>query len=316
MDYIKLFITFFKLLDIKTKNEICHCLYKKLKPLELQRLDKILMLQEFLLTDNFNIDKTKEIIDDYLKYAGWTIKFNLLKEAKEFLTKNKINVSTLLELSSGRGNDLKKWSEAKIENVIGLDIDPEQHKEAIKRYKYRHKSINVKVKYYLGSALDYNLVKSILKNSKVNLIANNFAMNYFFKDQETIDSFFRVVSDSLNTGGLFIGTATDGDAIDYLIKNRPNDLKNNLFSIEPINSNSYKFKLETPFFKDNENSHFITEYIINKNNLILNAKKFSLEPVSIIKDLDSVFNFTEFHDCPKNIYGIASLYFGFSFIKV
>ena len=306
-------ILLIKLFSMLTKNqqlEIIEELNKKIKTLNILKQKSNNMYQKILNINNIHVKDVNNTIEQYKKFAAWTIKFNLLKAAVSYLK----HVPILVDLATGRGNDLKKWFDLKISRVIGIDIDPAQHKEAINRYRNSFYK-QVKVSYILGSATDYNLVRRSLNYKTVNLITNNFAMNYFFKDQATIDIFFKTVSDSLTSGGLFIGTATDGDVITFLIKN--NILKTQLFQIEPEGYNSYKFKLETPFFKSNESdeSHFITEYIINKDTLVLNAKKFGLEPISIINGLEPIFNFTEDLNCNDNIYSIASLYFGFSFIK-
>lgn len=255
----------------------------------------------------------KDEIEKHVNFANWNIKFELLQNAVLYLNSHNILVNCLLDLASGRGNDMNRWIKLNIPNVIGIDFSEEQIKEAINRIK-KHKD-KIKVSYVHGSMADPVFIKNVLykfiKNNKVNLITNNFAMNYIFDSEQNINNFFQGVSDSLNTGGLFIGTATDGDVINYLYENVGNNIQNKLYSIQKINENKYKFKLNTPFFKE----EYIEEYIINKKKLLEYAYKFNLYPVQIIKGVEPISNFCRFPIKYERPIGIASLYFSFSFIK-
>jgi len=268
------------------------------------------------------LSKTELLLENYKNFASWTVKYNLLKAAIFYLNKNQKAVYTLLDLASKKGNDLKKWSNLNIPRVIGIDVSIKQHSEAIIRYKKirsQNSAGGPRVSYILGSATDYNLVRRSINFQKVNLITTNFALNYFFKDPETIDMFFKTVSDSLDKGGLFIGTATEDPR-------SCKELKTEFYEIilpsgsEP--RNSYQFKIETPFFDNG----FITEYVITRAHLIMSASKFGLEPVEIITGMRPIFNFhdyykqlqehdkvSQFQQLPMEL---VKLYFGFSFIKV
>jgi len=323
-------IKLIKSLNKKQYKSLINCL-KKIGTVD--KIDKSSQMPTSLIDKLMTIDYstiTEKDIDVYNKdFANWTLKFGLLCAAKDYLTQNNMQVNTLLDLASGKGNDLNRWTILNFNSVIGIDIDPSQHREAIKRYK-NTRSPKPKVQYILGSASDYNLVRSSVRWSKVNLISNNFAMNYFFKNQPTINEFFRGVSDSLNIGGLFIGCATDGSVIDALLQNRQKIDEKLIYIERGLEPMSYKFKIETPFFKD-----VITEYIIYKSDLINYAHKYNLEPISIIEGVPAIFNFTEYKipQCVLDSYknnviksrpidvfnthiGLSSLYFGFSFIKI
>lgn len=285
-------------------------------------------------------DYYKKSFEEYIEFANWNVKNKMLINAKEILVKNGINPNILLDLASGRGNDLNRWIQLGIPRVIGIELDSEQIKKAIDRYKKNSKRI--KVSYVQGSASDYNLVKKQLYGKTVPLITCNFAMNYFFENQTSLESFFSTVSDSMRDGSLFIGTAADGDTIKMLmdlmcVKDSGSgsgykdcSVITNMYSIKYLSNkientgSKYKFRIETPFFED----HDATEYIIRKSFLQDFAKKYSLVPYALENRVPAIFNFLEKplelkkfrKGNDKNKYyerpvSIASLYFGFSFIK-
>ena len=138
--------------------------------------------------------------------------------------------------------------------------------------KTKYKGYRTDIRLIQGSVTDKQLVKdTLMKHTKgvetVDLITCNFALNYFFINESTISTFFESVSERLNNGGLFIGTATDGDMIKVLFEWMGTDeINSKLFYVKKDSEESeplhkYKFKLDTPFFKDADP---ITEYIIYK----------------------------------------------------
>jgi hypothetical protein len=264
----------------------------------------------------------KKILDEYKEFSGWNIKFEMLRNAKGTLTSSGIKVDTLLDLASGRGNDLNRWLTLKIPNVVGLEFDPKQMKMAIDRYIKNRRKKEIRVSYFQGSAIDYERIRSVIKHEQVPLISNNFAANYFFETKKTGDSFLKAVSDSLIEGGIFIGTAADGDVIEMLYKlTGKNEMDTDLYYIkkDPKIKNKYKFRINTPYFEE----YTAEEFILKKQRLVDDAKKFDLVPYAITPGVPAIFNFLQQplvkSTITKKYYqrpvGIASLYFGFSFIK-
>jgi len=43
--------------------------------------------------------------------------------------------SRLLDLACGRGGDMKKWADAQIAEVVGVDLSPKEIEEAQRRYR-------------------------------------------------------------------------------------------------------------------------------------------------------------------------------------
>jgi SAM-dependent methyltransferase len=278
-------------------------------------------------------DDVKKILEDYQKYASWTVKFKLLESAKQYLKNSGRRLETLLDLASGRGNDLNRWIKLGIPQVLGIEVDGDQYSESWKRYhdtikgetgkgkgKGNYPRPNINVTYVHGSAMDKQTVKDSLKTyyrkDTVDLITCNFALNYFFKDQTTIRDFFTCVASCMKPGSLFIGTFADGDVIKNLL-DLCEIIDTNLYFLKYSTDypNGYEFSLKTPYFESGEKS--FTEFLVYKNTLMTICEEYGLQPVQI-DNYPAICNF-EFIDDPNyNIHGIAirALFCRFSFIKV
>lgn len=275
---------------------------------------------EKLLNNIKNNTDKNTIIEDYQKYASWTVKFNLLKSAiYKFRQINHKQPRTLLELASGRGNDLNRWIRLKVPEVVGIEVDPEQYNESVSRLNnssnYKRQR-DTKVEYVLGSALSNEDIKTALNNKPADIVACNFALNYFFKDKSTVDKFFATITKNMKKGSLFIGTCADGDVIDYLL-NMFGPIDSYLYSLQRSENHDhgYDIALKTPYFE--EGSKVYTEYLIHKKELVDVCRKYNLFPVKIDR-YDPVVNFENIEDyVAENRYkhglAIRVLYFRFSF---
>jgi hypothetical protein len=273
----------------------------------------------------------------------------MLRNARNILKR----VNFLVDLCSGRGNDLQRWNKLKIPYVTGFEISKEQYEESIKRLvgmKKRKIKMATKVSYVNVSVDNSLAVRRSLINPRTNkmrhpkLVTCNFALNYFFVS-EKVHLFFKTVSTLLLPGGLFIGTATDGDVLMNM-----ESQKNDRFTFEKMwddknDANeqlgrNYKFSLNSPYFKsiDEDDEKIIEEFIVQKEQLVKIAKMHGLVPVQLRSDVPAIFNFTEYpvsvnywlKDGQKVFYPtenstpvyynrpdeISGLYFGFSFVKL
>jgi hypothetical protein len=292
------------------------------------------------------------ILAEHKEFSNWNIKYEMLRRSKDLLESFGKKSDTLFDISSGRGNDLNRWIQLRFNRVIGLEYDQQQLKIAIERYKKKSKQI--KVTYIQGSAINYSDVREAVQYKKVPLISNNYAMNYFLETKETFETFLKSVSDSLEDDGLFIGTATDGDMLEFLFDKFGPEIKNKVYYAKLLSNDAkllsndaklfpsedkklpsdskefgirYQFKLDLPFFQntgDSEEAAVIEEFILSKKTLIKTAAKFGLIPYSLGPNMKPIFNLTEFplivNKTKNELYNrpisISSLYFGFSFIKI
>jgi len=186
----------------------------------------------------------KNMIDEHKRFSNWNVKCSQLEAALKYIRNMHPNYdNSLLDLGSGRGNDLNRWFLLGLQNVLGIDSSEEQITIANERYsafkqeleaylngslesskiesllkKYKSGSCtessndkNIKIKdpitvnYKLGSIIDESLFR------KSDIMTSNYVLNYL--NEQELDYFFSLVHKYLNTNGLFIGTLTDGDVI-------------------------------------------------------------------------------------------------------
>ncbi len=260
---------------------------------------------------NTTVEENFDETENLRKFHNW-IKLQLILKLN--------NSRNVLDVACGRGGDLFKWAKAKIKNVTAFDSDNASIYEktkfdgAIKRYSGMKSIPNMpKVLFWNISATNpkiLNILNSKDNNRIYDAVSCQFSMHYFVKE---IDIVLNMISNKLIKGGLFIGTATDGD----LIKQNGN-IDNDILKINIISEEMYTFdmisrntKRET-YFQINGIS---TEYFLHKSVLINKCKEYNLELVSIL-------NFQEWNkryngpNLSKNEEMISFLNFSFIFTKV
>lgn len=162
------------------------------------------------------------------KFHNW-VKRRLIHDTADFVRKQHSNIQ-LLDLAVGRGGDMNKWYEAKIYKVVGFDIDEDSVKGkngAISRYRFlvnqakRQKTPYPNYRFYvldLSQPESTKIVAQTVNNNQFQIISCQFAIHYFFKTQQTLETFVHTVSKHLAQGGFFITTCMDGEKIDQLLK--------------------------------------------------------------------------------------------------
>ena len=210
----------------------------------------------------------------------------------------------LLDLAVGKGGDMAKWNNAKIDSVFGFDkssdsinsVDPfnQGAKERLRNASW----VKTKVHYTVGDAtnpspeLQQEVINFIKSNEGFNgfqIMSCQFALHYFFKNEIALETVFKFFSPLLKKGGYFIGTSADGSKITSLLgKNKSFD--STLLSITknfkaetpklPF-GNGYTFRLNDTFDGANYFNSMgeSTEYLTNMDVLIQMAAKYNLQPV-------------------------------------
>lgn len=247
---------------------------------------------------------THDILKDFIEFSSWNVKYNLLKSSINYTGTTK-----LIDFACGRGNDLNRWIQLHLQTVIGFDILKSQIDEAIKRYNMHKDKDKIKIIYKVQSISENMDIKYTSK-----LISCNFALNHFVNN---IDIFLRNIYLSLEDGGIFIGTATDGDILNMYFNIFGSKIDNKLYKINKIDVSKYNFLLKSSFFKNNEEYKPITEQLLFKKYLIERAEKHNLYPYSTLNGIPPIINFANLPDNKyKNISELCLLYFMFSFKKV
>ena len=167
---------------------------------------------------------------------------------------------TLLDLATGRGGDLYKWRDNKINKVVLLYLLNDQHNVsniydtkdgACIRYTEFKKNMEAfKVEFVPHvSFLHGDVTKNILDGSamlsehskelhdllwndpvnsnyssnKFDIISMQFAIHYTFKDDTMLNNLLTNIKDNLKPGGLFIGCCFDGNIVYNKLKDKPMD---------------------------------------------------------------------------------------------
>ena len=212
---------------------------------------------------------------------------NYIKSALlEFSSKN--GKSTLLDIAVGRGGDLFKWHHNKFKIVIGFDPHQESINEAKNRLfsQLKTKKIYPFIKFYTLDMLDYNIIHKLnslestikgLESHTYDVVSCQFAFHYFVKH---LDHVLNFISQKLNTGGIFIGTATDGDMIYKLLEKE--NFANNLLNISKIDNEKYTFNITS----ESSDTYFDVkgescEYFLFKDNFIRKAQHYNLQLLEI-----------------------------------
>ena len=131
----------------------------------------------------------------------------------------------IIELGSGRANDLNRWGIAHIKNIIMIDNDEDATNQGINKWeKSRWKN---KLKLYpiisdlsktsLIEALDTKFKKGgLYKMCKATV--SNFSLHYFAKNVNILKGIFDDAHKLLISGGYFIITGIDGELLFNLFK--------------------------------------------------------------------------------------------------
>jgi len=203
----------------------------------------------------------------------------------------------LVDLCSGRGGDIFKWNNAKIDKVIAFDNHEDSVAEAIRRYKKVSKKIKTKISFLVGDVSTIELATVL--NQRVQIVSCQFALHYF-----DLDILLKKVSENLVDGGYFIGVVPDGDVIDNMLTN--NIVVDNV-ELERVCPNQYYINLSDSLDPTHTKQYFefrncrIKENMVRKDTLVRTANLYDLE-------LCSISNLAGNH--------ISKLYFSFVFQKV
>jgi hypothetical protein len=180
---------------------------------------------------------------------------------KMLITKMSRPGDTLIDLACGKGGDLSKWIDARLSFVFGVDLSKdniENHVNgACARYLNNKKTTktmpsalfvigNSKHNIRKGEAMNTDKAKQITasvfgtahKNASLgkgvekhygvgedgfNVTSCQFALHYFFEDNNILHRFLRNVAECTKVGGYFIGTCYDGTRIFNMLKGKQMD---------------------------------------------------------------------------------------------
>lgn len=281
--------------------------------------------------NNFIIKNYKtDNIDNLRKFHNF-IKSQLIIES--CLKTNAIN---LLDIACGRGGDLQKWLNTKLNLKYVLAVD--NHKESIfnsikkgdsydgaiarfntvkKNYKGNLPFINFKY----ADILDKDIINTLNRldsNKMYDVISCQFALHYFCEDDSKLEHTLKLISSKLKNNGLFIGTATDGDLIKNILDN--SDIKDiPLLTLIKKSNNNYLFFIDTNKISNIKTQNYFeikgvsSEYYLFKDKLTKLAQKYNLKLIEYI----SFYDWYQIYKQKKldlTIYEMLISFLNFSFI--
>jgi SAM-dependent methyltransferase len=290
---------------------------------------------------------------DYINLRNFHnfIKSQLISNSTKRLSKVK-NVS-LVDISVGRGGDLFKWNKSGISYVLGIDPDEDSIKEAKSRL-VKSKGIKTKVDFKVATITDEKFTFKFPRERYFNIVSCQFAIHYFFKNQQMFDSAMMRISNMLKPGGFFIGTTLDGDKINKLLEKEDKVSYNKIYSkvkipdMDSIKDIDYtilkdkmikclekqdahytiekKYDKYQPFGsqynfclldKDNTGNYFTKvseEFLVSKDILIQACEHFGLELVQM-KNFDEWYKTYSRKGMTDYERSVSFLYFSFVFKK-
>jgi len=295
-------------------------LKKMLNGINKQDLIKCIEQSEYINSDNrnnkqvFNRNNSKVI---GLRKFHNKIKEGVFKKIVQIYPNKK--ELTLLEISVGRGGDIRKWDLAGITNVYGFDIDPESITEARNRLNDYQVSKNLNknnVVLEVGNALSQENLSprldtylTTLGKESFDFVSCQFALHYFFKNEKYLKDVLQLVSNYLSPGGYFFGTVVNGNKLVSYYKSLSEGVSvidNDYYNIKFDFSRKFRKKYGNEYtfdIKDTDQSNYFskhgtsTEYLVLMDELNNVAQLVGLQPVNInfFNNANSG-NFTDFKD--------------------
>jgi SAM-dependent methyltransferase len=249
----------------------------------IEKLDKdIEFIDSDVYYNNEGINRNNSITFNMLNFHNSTIKNKYL-----YAKFRNIADKSLFEIACGKGGDMHRWFYHKYTPVVGIDISLDNimnEKNGIySRYKNNKKNYSnsnssmIFFKMDASQIWDENYISTIdhpiskdfaqilwgirepskkyfkqfyrmSTNQKFNLISCQFAIHYFFENEQILDNLINNIDSILKPGGYFFGSCLDG----YLVDTELNKSKDGI--INGIKDDKYliwqiKKQYHTPFDK-------------------------------------------------------------------
>lgn len=233
---------------------------------------------------------------------------------RELIKKYVNSKDTIIDLGCGKGGDMHKWINTDVKYVKGYDINEKYLKEAEERYSKikKNKNINTNIIY---KCID--LSKQIIdtEHEKVNVVACNFALHYFFENEKTFNILKKSIKNNLKTNGYFIGTIFDGISVYNRFNNYEYKNFEELFKIENVNINNinslFGNKIKV-YLKDSIIENISYEYLIYFGKFV---SKMEEEGFILVESklFSEIYDFNKLKDYEKS-YSSLNRYFAFKYI--
>jgi len=184
-------------------------------------------------------------------------------EIKDMLIQKYAKKKRVIDIGSGKGEDIAKYVKAESKPVVGFDIV---------EVEYPHPTY---MKFHKMNSEVYD-IKKYLGGKKFDVININFAIHYFFKNQKTFKSLVDNVLNNLKNGGIIMGTVLDGRLIYNALKNK-----------KQVNTSTYMFEKKYDNKINFNDPRF--NMLGQKIDVLVKGTKYFTKPIA-----EYLFNFKKF----------------------
>lgn len=218
----------------------------------------------------------------------------------------------IIDIGSGKGQDLGRYFGAKIKNLIAIDSDKASLSELVRR-KFtfaqdktkKHSSTNVYV-ILADMTIDYTLILPKIYDiipipvNHIDAIICNLSIHYYIYTPELLTNYIKFVSNLIRPNGQLVITCFFGEAIFKLLT----DLDENqtwtiyehevvkysirkMYSSKKLEQMGQKIGVVLPF----SNGEYYEEYIVNTSHLASELKKYGFTLLSKTSVSDIISDF-------------------------
>ena len=196
--------------------------------------------------------------------------------------------AVVLDLCSGKGGDLKKFSKSRIGYYVAADHAYKSMCDAIERYNTPYPLFPAQ---FICADCHRALLSSVLPSDLAfDLVSVQFALHYSFETEQTARTFMRNIAERLMPGGRVLITLPDANVLVHRLREQPADVYsfgnscfNVEFNAESIGTNktfppNRTFGLEYTFDLSDAIDH-CPEYLVHNDSLLSLASEVQLELV-------------------------------------
>ena len=171
----------------------------------------------------------------------------------------------VLDIGSGKGEDVGKYVKSGAKKVVGFDLVQEE---------YPHPN---SMRFFKVNSPVYRVKNFINKNEKFDVVNINFAIHYFLQNKKLFESLIVNIHENLRSGGILMATVLDGKKIYDALKGK-NKISTSAVNFTKQYNNSLNFN--SPKFK------FLGQKV---DVMVKGTKYFGNKPIT-----EFLFNFSKF----------------------
>jgi SAM-dependent methyltransferase len=198
----------------------------------------------------------------------------------------------LVDLAAGRGQDMFRVSDAKIDNALFIDSDRQALSELISRkhdFERGIERLNTRIyTSFVDLTTDHNTIINQLKRiaipvGTIDVVMCNFAIHYLMSTPDTVRNLIHLIYALLKPGGQFFFTAFNGQQVFDKVKSGAWDVREDTvlkysirkkFTSDTLQPVGQAIDVLLPFSK----GKYYTEYLVNYEYLLgeFEANKFTV----------------------------------------